>query len=728
MSLPQTVSATPEDFGYQPVVIYTRVSTDNQVGGRFDSCESQAAYCREEITRNAGKGWTEIACLTDAAYSGGTMERPGMRTLKRMIEAGEVKIVLIYKLERVMRSTDEWIPFRAFLKKHGCRLVSATEDISEDTPSGRLKNMLLMSVNTYERENTAAKTKAKMLQQAKQGFWNGGLVPFGYTYDRNTQKLQPDPVEAPILRRIFEKASQLVSLTDLANELNAEGIRTKARVWRRRDGSEVTVGGRMFRSDGLRLMIRNPIYRGAVKFAGNEFAAQHPPLVTREVWDLANAATSVTEPRPSYEFRESDVHNHLLKGLAWCGGCGRALVPNDSGKKTKSGVKYRYYTCSLVMREPLATPCTVGRLSADALEAAVVSLLGELGQHPTIVTRMIAASQEAKRGDRGALRAELDELKAALANVDGKLRNCADAIVKGGVEALGEALTRRAEELRIERQGLLTQQERRRQELALCDATVLEEKRIAEGLRNLGKTLSNLPPAEQKELVRLFVERVDVRRPVGKLPKATTAVVAPRILEIGVKLHLPELVRSVAEAKAGTQTTSHIAARGLRFEAQVDFSNAKFGEISLVAPFQRAVRVEARVRTVPVSKPPIVHPIVRAMEWQQLLAEGVVPHRLALAQKMGCTPGAVTKVLRLTKLVPEIQQHLIRLKTRAELWHFSLTRMGILAMLPSELQLPAFEKMKRSFARRHPEPTATALVPMHGTARNPRNGPRLNAG
>lgn len=727
MSSAQTASSAPENSGYQPVVIYTRVSTDNQVGGRFDSCESQTAYCREEITRNAHNGWTEIACLTDAAYSGGTMERPGMRTLKRMIEAGEVRIVLIYKLERVMRSTDEWIPFRAFLKKHGCRLVSATEDISEDTPSGRLKNMLLMSVNTYERENTAAKTKAKMLQQAKQGFWNGGLVPFGYAYDRNTQKLQADPVEAPILRRIFEKASQLVSLTDLANELNAEGLRTKQRIWRRRDGSEVAVGGRMFRSDGLRLMIRNPIYRGAVKFAGNEFAAQHPPLVSREVWELANAAASETEPRPSYAFRESDVHNHLLKGLAWCGGCGRALVPNDSGKKVKSGVKYRYYTCSLVMRESLASPCTVGRLSADALEAAVVSLLGELGQHPTIVAKMIAASQEAKRGDRVALRAELDELKTALVTVDEKLRNCADAIVKGGVEALGEALTKRAEELQIERQGLLRRQERRRQELALCDATVLEEKRIAEGLRNLGRTLSNLPPAEQKELVRLFVERVDVRRPAVKQSKGAAALPAPRILEIGVKLHLPELVRSVAEEKVETQMTAQISTRGLRFDAQVDFSNAKYGGISLVAPFQRSVRVEARVRAVPAPKSQIVHPIVRALEWQQLLDKGVVPHRMALAQKMGCTPGAVTKVLRLVKLVPEIQQYLVGIKTRAEVWHFSLTRMGALAALPAELQISAFEKIQQRFASLHPESAIQKLAPMQSSALKGRNGPRLSA-
>jgi DNA invertase Pin-like site-specific DNA recombinase len=181
---PKSVSPNVATGGLsQPVVIYTRVSTDNQVGGRFDSCESQAAYCREQIERHAHEGWHEVACLTDAAYSGGTMDRPGIRTLKRMIEAGEVKIVLIYKLERVLRSTDEWVPFRAFLKKHGVRLESATEDLSESTPSGRLKNNLLMSFSQYERENTAEKTTMKMHQQAKHGLWNGGMVPYGYTYD-----------------------------------------------------------------------------------------------------------------------------------------------------------------------------------------------------------------------------------------------------------------------------------------------------------------------------------------------------------------------------------------------------------------------------------------------------------------------------------------------------------------------------------------------------------------
>jgi hypothetical protein len=69
-------------------------------------------------------------------------------------------------------------------------------------------------------------------------------VPYGYAYDKNTQTLKPDPVDAPVVRRIFDHAAKLGSLTDLANALNAEGLRTKIRLVRRRDGVEETIGNR----------------------------------------------------------------------------------------------------------------------------------------------------------------------------------------------------------------------------------------------------------------------------------------------------------------------------------------------------------------------------------------------------------------------------------------------------------------------------------------------------
>jgi hypothetical protein len=88
-------------------------------------------------------------------------------------------------------------------------------------------------------------------------------------------------------------------------------------------------------------------------------------------------------------------------------------------------------------------------------------------------------------------------------------------------------------------------------------------------------------------------------------------------MEIRIKLHSNELAQGIEERsveKAGvTQRRSHNIV-GLRMEARVDFTNAMRGEIVIVAPFNQTIRLDSRVRTVPVPKPRTVveHAMVRA--------------------------------------------------------------------------------------------------------------------
>lgn len=712
----------PENSGSArvPVAIYARVSTDSQVGGRFDSCESQAAVCRDHIRKQSVEGWYEVASFTDAAYSGGTMDRPGIQALKRMIAAGEVKVVLIFKLERVSRNMDEWGPFRAFLQKHGCRLESATENISELEPEGRLKNNIMMSVAEFERLNTAKKTRLKMREQAKRGYWNGGPVPYGYAYDKNTQALLPHPTEAAILKRIFSEAAKLTSLTDLANALNAEGQRTKQRIMQRRDGTTENVGGRLFRSDGIRLLIRNPIYRGAVKFEGQEFSGKHEPLVDADLWERANAAVAETKERPGQSvdhpsFQARDAHNHLLKGIAWCAACNRALVPSDSGKKSISGRKYRYYTCSLVLKEA-KSPCSVGRLPADALEKAIASVLGEAARHPAIIKEIVEVSRSTHRRDVEDVRIELTQKKQSLATVEKQLGNCADAIAKGGVDVLGDAILRRATDLREKRRRLLVEQERLRQELATADTMVLEEKRVRRNLERFDHLLATLSPTEQKELVRSFVERIDVQRiPDHQRRRLASTVdngVGNRLMKIRIKLHDAELAEGVgngASVGSSPRPTPHI--RGLSFDAVVDFTHANRGEITLITPFRQTVRLEERVRKVPAAQPTIEHPILKAQRWHRLLESGAISTRVSLAKREGLTPGAITRIMQLLDLAPEIQQCLAKLKDTGAIWHFGYRPMGDLARLPFEQQRVQFAAMVAEFESRRHTRAAGRVVP-----------------
>ena len=88
------------------------------------------------------------------------------------------------------------------------------------------------------------------------------------------------------------------------------------------------------------------------------------------------------------------------------------------------------------------------------------------------------------------------------------------------------------------------------------------------------------------------------------------------MMEINIKLHLAELVRGMEERSAALAEAASarraISIRGLNLGGRVDFLNAPRGEITIVAPVRQTLRLEGRVRTVPVPKPDIDHPIVRA--------------------------------------------------------------------------------------------------------------------
>jgi DNA invertase Pin-like site-specific DNA recombinase len=682
-----------------PVAIYSRVSTANQVGGRFDSCESQAAVCRDFIAKHATDGWFEVACFSDPAYSGSSMNRPGIRALMRQIEAGEIKVVLIFKLERVLRSTDEWGPFRSFLQQHGCRLLSPTEDLSDESPSGRLKNNLLMSVAEYERLNTAEKIRIKLNEQAKRGFWTGGQVPFGYNYDEALQGLNPHPTEAATLRRIFEMAARLISLTEIANTLNDEGLRTRARIFQKRDGTKKNVGEKRFRSDIIRRLITRPLYAGRVRMNGHEFPGLHAALVTDDLWERANAAIRPSlQPAPR-RFRGRDKHFHLLKGVAYCGCCGRAMIPNASGKLDPDGKPYRYYTCGYAHKERSDANCPVRHVSATALETAVVGFLGACSQHPDVLAATTASVRARRQTDRAPLRARLSEAEKGLAAITDQLRNCAKALVLGHVTALDEVLREQADALQVEKQRLLVGREQVRLELATCEEGDIDTERVRVALNKFGELLPTLSPNEQRDLVMLFLERVEVRpsdRPAAKLGACI------RLLELRLKLRVGRLITGMSEKLVIEERMALAASVApgrsmvLTLNVALAPSSGTSKPVTLLTPFRCELGVTRRAPAPKPESPAMLHPIHRARAWQRRLETERGLNRLKLAAEEGLSPGSVTHHMKLLQLAEAIQAKLLNLTHAEEVRRYGLNRMKALAELPHDEQLRRFATIEGS--------------------------------
>ena len=673
-----------------PVAIYARVSTTKQVGGRFDSCEAQVEGCQKYISDRADEGWVLTNTFVDPAYSGKDMERPSMRKLMKAIAAGEIRAVVVYRLERVSRSMDAWAPFRKFLDQHDCVLHSITEDIENRTPAGRFKTNLLMGVNEYERENVAEKTAKKMLKQAEHGFWNGGNEPYGYINDPKAKKLHLNEDEAKVVRDIYRLSAELTPLSEIARILTERGVLTRRRTIKRRQGQDEPtlqeIGGNRFRDDVLRRMIANPLYRGVVRFNGQEYAGQHQAIVSAETWEAANAAIAQAKPTakvPACDLGR-DKHFNLLKGILFCGCCEGAFTPHASGKLDAHGRPYRYYTCSRVEHNRTVARCLVRQISAVAIEDAVVALLGQMARHP----KMVESVLNFKKTNAGEIQKELEprirKLDRDIEKSTTSLNNLLEALAESGVSALRAEIWSKFEDLKGRKERALVERTRLKQELDALKHDALAPAQVCASLEKFEKLWPDFTQEEKREFVSLIVSRVAVHSAEGKTDDGRKNA---RLVELKVKLHLPELLGGGVDAESAAR---RLGGRRPSFtlNATVQLA-AGTGDTVILSPFHHRVTQPRKKKRI-TDKPGAEHPFERAVRWSALLEKDGGCSARDLARREKTSEATVSMTLALMRLTPAIRQTMHLLVATGRAYHFGLRVLALIAAMSPQKQGAAF--------------------------------------
>jgi len=676
-----------------PVGIYGRVSTDHQVGFRFDSCEHQVLVCRDYIRRMLLHGWFEAGCFVDQAYSGANMDRPGIQALMEQIAAGRIKIVLIYKLERILRSTYEWAKFSKFLEEHDCRLLTPYDDHSDDSAAGRFKTNMLVTMSEYERDNISEKTIDKMRAQARRGMWGGGYIPFGYDYDRGTQQLRRNPAEARIVFRVFQQAAELLPLGEIADRLNSIGIRTGQR-WRKdADRNRQPVGQKSFRTDVLRRLIQSPLYRGAIRFREDEFRGQHEALVTPEVWEQANAAIAEAKKEWQVRLRPQDKYANLLKGMVVCLHCGVPLFSRASGKDRLEGKHYRYYACVVGKTQNEDVPCTLGSIAAQPLEEAIVGFLGhpELGR---IAGESLGEAPAADVALRRQLTAELADIDAEVKTVQARIQNCLDVLAEEGLQGVRPELTARLAGLQTQKQPILVKREQCRQQLSALDEQTFNRARICHAFERLARLLPNMERERQRQLFFSLFESIQVNR-LKRSRDYKANDDSEQVLKLGFRIRLSNFVAAMERDVVIDDRTVRTPAYGRRLlEIDGQIAVARKGRVKIVAPFQ--LEIGATPDAAPMVIEQVKHPIHRAINWEVELERGVSVR--ALARREDVSASLVSFHLKLLRLAPEIQIFVRGLSTPAEVDFFSLRKLALLSEWDRETQLVKFKALQRRFS------------------------------
>ncbi len=359
--------------------VYCRVSTDERLDQEFNSIDAQKEAGLASIASQRAEGWIAVPDdYIDPGFSGGNLERPGLKRLLADIEAGKIDIVVVYKIDRLTRSLSDFSRLIEVFERHKVSFVAVTQQFNTTTSMGRLMLNVLLSFAQFEREVTGERIRDKIAVAKRKGIWMGGVPPLGY--DVENRLLVINEAEAAVVRRIFEEMLTIGSPTQIAAILTSEGVTTKA--WTTQEG-QTRRGARMDKKY-LHKLLRNRIYLGELSHNGKWYPGAHPPIIARDLWDQVHAVLTQDGRTRSAETKIRSRTDALLRGLLYSPS-GERMYPTYT---RKNGRQYLYYVSRSESRFG-APGKSYERLPAPEIEAAVVAQIRTVLTSPESITSVV---------------------------------------------------------------------------------------------------------------------------------------------------------------------------------------------------------------------------------------------------------------------------------------------------------------------------------------------------
>ena len=363
--------------------VYTRKSSEEGLDQEYNSIDAQRDAGHAYIASQRAEGWIAVADdYDDPAFSGGNMERPALKRLMADIEAGKIDVIVIYKIDRLTRSLADFSKMVEVFERQGVSFVSVTQQFNTTTSMGRLMLNVLLSFAQFEREVTGERIRDKIAASKRKGMWMGGIPPIGY--DVANRRLIPNEAEAKTIAHIFQRFVELGSTTKLVKELRLDGVTSKA--WTTQDGK--VREGKPIDKGLIYKVLNNRTYLGELRHKELWYQAEHPPIITKSIWDDAHAILSTNGRVRATTTRAAT--QYLLKGIVF-GSDGRAMSPFQTAKQ--NGRRYRYYVPQRDIKEH-AGASGLPRMPAAELESAVLEQLRGHLRSPDVVRDVLPQAQK----------------------------------------------------------------------------------------------------------------------------------------------------------------------------------------------------------------------------------------------------------------------------------------------------------------------------------------------
>ncbi len=491
------MTAKHEKEAHTSVALYARVSSDRQDVDL--SVAAQLRALRDYANKN---GYLVAREYIDEAESGRIADRPQFR---KMIDAATAtdapfKEILVWKFSRFTRKREHAVAFKSMLRRKGVRVVSITEH-ADDTPTGKLMEAIIESVDEFYSENLAQEVTRGMREAASRGFWVTSSSPFGYkrVYVQDGVKKRPklelDPPADTIVRRIFDMVLAGQSLMDVTKILNAEGVATST--------------SNKWRITSVHKVLVNEAYTGTLVWGTNakdgappvRVENAFPAIVTVPEFQRVKRLLKSRSPKSVHPRRAASPY--LLSGLATCALCGKMLTAAEA----KSG-KYTYYVCQSILKSGSGT-CETPRINAKSFEETIIRNLRENVLSEGNIRGLVQALDEEMDGLAHEQRGRLESIEGELEDVKRRLSRIWNVIETTEMEMADAA--ERVRELRDRREKLEQAADEARAVVAERRAFLDRAETISAFAADMSEFLRTSQLTETRSFIRSFVKEIQIR-------------------------------------------------------------------------------------------------------------------------------------------------------------------------------------------------------------------------
>ena len=468
--------------GSNIIAIYSRKS---KFTGKGESIGNQVELCREYIRAHCGEEAANgTVVFEDEGFSGGNLHRPAFQKMMQQIEHKKIKMLVVYRLDRVSRNVSDFSGLIETLSQKNITFVSVREQFDTATPMGRAMMYIASVFAQLERETIAERIRDNMHELAKTGRWLGGNTPTGYcsesvksvTVDGKTKKackLKLIPKEAETVQTIFKLFTQTRSLTAVEAELIKQNILTK--------------NGNRFTRFSIKSILQNPVYmvadeetyayltaKDAELFSAFEdfdgvhgilaynrtdqekgraavvnpikdwivSVGRHKGLIPGKIWV---GVQDCLERNKTKAYRQPRKNEALLTGLLFCS-CGSRMYPKLSNRKTPAGKVAFSYVCKMKERSK-KTVCSCKNVSGNALDLAVTEQIKHLADDNGEFVKLLEKNKATYFENRLGREQQLKKLQKEKADLEKKVTALIGTLADATQPATKQALLTHIDQL-----------------------------------------------------------------------------------------------------------------------------------------------------------------------------------------------------------------------------------------------------------------------------------------